>query len=48
MSRAQWLVVAMLAVTLAVELLTQPSSRGFFIRLFGTLTPIPVAAATGQ
>lgn len=45
MSRAQWLVVGMLGVTLAIELLTQPSTRGFFIRLFGTLTPVPKPAS---
>lgn len=46
MSKAQWLVLGMLLVTLGIELLTQPASRGFFIRLLGTLTPIAQTAGS--
>lgn len=47
MSKAQWLVLGMLAVTLAIELAVQPSSRTFFVHLFNTLNPVANATAGG-
>ena len=47
MSPQQWIVLGLLLVTLAIELAVQPTTRGFFVRLFNTLNPIRLAGTTG-
>jgi hypothetical protein len=42
-TQAQWIVAGILAGLLAVELLVQPTTRGYFVRLFNTITPLKFA-----
>lgn len=48
MTSAQWIVFGMLVVLLAVELLVQPVTRGYFQRAFNTLSPKNLVASTAK
>jgi hypothetical protein len=43
-TRYQWIVFGMLCGLLVIELVAQPTTRGYFVRLFHTLMPDSVLA----